>query len=149
MGCMEFCSDCVKGDGCWVDAAIYGSDDDQACYSNCYTKCEEKLGSSSSLCDCETHGFCIFDCPENCGDLPKTLRRCYHRCDTMDKYDPFECYDKCQYCVNDLSCWTSIAYGSDEDVACYDNCYSDCGDYWRTNSWLCDCSHSACVLGCP
>jgi hypothetical protein len=140
----------VTTDSCWSDRT-YGSDDDVACYNDCrYEKCEDWLGSSSTLCQCDSHGFCILGCPNNCDSMSDTEKTCHTDC-LENMADADECTTWCKTCADTNSCWADATYGDSDDFDCYDECRDEaCAAHLGADSSLCDCDqHGFCLLGCP
>jgi hypothetical protein len=146
-GCTDLCNTCVKDETCWTDFT-YGGADDLICWGECYEDCTANFGEASSLCNCASHEKCVFGCPGNCSTFPATEKTCNVDC-LRTAYGPVACYEKCNDCINEESCWSDSDYGSTADVGCHSNCYTSCDDYWPTASSLCDCTHNFCTFGCP
>jgi hypothetical protein len=121
---------------------------DEECNTECYTDCVSTFGPDSELCHCEQHGACISVCPHNCPNRSELLPKCFDSCVDYG-ISPETCATKCHECVVDKGCWVDATIESEEDEECKDTCYSECGVSLDPSSELCDCTHGACVSGCP
>jgi hypothetical protein len=145
--CFDKCVECVDTMSCWTDLG-YGSTADTDCFDTCYESCDDFWATSSDLCTCDGHNTCIFGCPGKCNTATSFIA-CNVDCMGQET-GPYDCLEYCGTCVTDNGCWDDAEYGSEEDVLCFTDCYTDCESNLGGESDLCACDgHTFCVLGCP